>query len=624
MRGMSKKPWLAFVGGVIFLCLVIDIVFIRYRRQLEQEFYYMAVEQMRTYTEAQKLEVAAYIDSVDNNLQAIRMLIESSDVELEGELLDQYLDRFNQENDFTISYITMEQLEKNLALPSSKPGDREVYERLVKGETVLSEIRYSNRLIGYFFGYAIPVKPQDGKAGVLRCIVDASKLMETKQIMTQNSLIASYIVEQNGRVGYSRVEDGKREAEIQSRIFDQRMDGQQARGQQARGQQETKPQTILADDYAGILQGENGTLMIGKAGGMMTFLSSAPLGHNDWYIVNISQASGLLEHTKIIMRNTIQSCLILIGITVIAGFIAYYVYSRQRKRISFESERYQYLSEFSDTVLLQYYYEDDTLELTANVRERFETEKLRKERYLEEQKPILDIADGDWQILRELLSNPGGEQDVRNTRIRIRDKQQNYVWCSLQIRFVYEKRKLVVAVGKITDISRHKELEERLVKQAQIDGLTGLYNKETAEKKIAQLLEEEQSGYLFMIDVDNFKEINDTQGHAKGDEVLIQIGAILREVFRKEDVVGRIGGDEFVAFVRGGDDRGFSAGDRAGRILKRLGQCEDEWKFAATVSIGIASSPRDGSTYEELYIAADRAMYLAKKKGKNQFDFPAN
>lgn len=600
-----NKPWLVFLGCMVLISILIDVVFIRYRRKLEDEFYNMAVEQLNSYTEAQRLEVRAYIESVDDNLQAIRMLMESPEIDLSGETLDRYLERFNQENDFVVSYITREELIEDLQLPESQEGDRVIYERMLKGETVLSEIRYSRRKNGYFFGYAVPVKIGQELKGALRCIVDSAKLMETKQTMTQNSLIASYVVNRDGKLVYSKIVNGGIEADTRERLFSEDMS------------QKTQK---LNEDYFKLLQQNNNTQMIAKDKGLMTFVSGTPLGLNDWYIVNVSQAYGLWERTRIIMRNTVESNLVLMGITLVFGVVVYLIYSTQRRRISFESERYQLLSEFSDTVLMQYYYKVDTLVLTSNVQARFDVEALEKSGYLKENRPILNMSEEDWALIRKLLEHPVPGSELQTVKFCALDKHgDSPIWCYLQLRFVFDKSEAVAAIGKITDISKQKLIEEELVKQAQIDGLTGACNKETAEKRIADLLETRHTGYLFMMDVDNFKKINDVYGHVKGDETLVYLGNILQEVFRKEDVVGRIGGDEFVAFVSGEGITEPLIAERAELILERLRNFREEGGIEVTISIGIVSCPRHGQTYEELYIAADKAMYYAKRRGKNQY-----
>ena len=108
-------------------------------------------------------------------------------------------------------------------------------------------------------------------------------------------------------------------------------------------------------------------------------------------------------------------------------------------------------------------------------------------------------------------------------------------------------------------------------------------------------------GFLFMIDIDNFKLVNDRLGHMTGDRLLAQVGTVIRRVFRQTDLAGRAGGDEFVVFMADTDSVP-AAAEKAGRLLEHL----------RDISIG-------GGNYQEVYRLADQAMYQAKQNGKNRF-----
>ncbi len=151
-----------------------------------------------------------------------------------------------------------------------------------------------------------------------------------------------------------------------------------------------------------------------------------------------------------------------------------------------------------------------------------------------------------------------------------------------------------------------------LQEQARRDALTGIYNK-IGEKLIDQRLSACGSGLFFMMDLDNFKMINDTFSHAAGDRLLTQVGALLRSTFRSDDLLARIGGDEFVMFIPESTSIDL-AQQKAQALLKAIQSLEiapssDE---QLTASIGIAVSPQDGVTYDQLYQAADQAMYRVK------------
>ncbi|MDD3746398.1 MAG: GGDEF domain-containing protein [Anaerostipes sp.] len=174
------------------------------------------------------------------------------------------------------------------------------------------------------------------------------------------------------------------------------------------------------------------------------------------------------------------------------------------------------------------------------------------------------------------------------------------------IRFEVRKRELVLSYH-----SRQLQLEEELIR----DQLTGVYNKAIYDKCFQQLeSSREYTCYLMMIDVDNFKQLNDTKGHLYGDYVLTLIGNILNQRIRQDDIAFRFGGDEFSVMCFSVTEDGIIK--LAKRIQKDL---EDKTKddYKVSLSIGIAKYTK-GTTKEELMNCADQALYRAKAKGKKK------
>lgn len=177
-----------------------------------------------------------------------------------------------------------------------------------------------------------------------------------------------------------------------------------------------------------------------------------------------------------------------------------------------------------------------------------------------------------------------------------------------------------------------KNLADRLEKKtqevtdmkskSQRDALTGLWNRSYTEDAVNKLFAEGSHGALMMIDMDNFKAINDNYGHIAGDRTLTMFADTLREYCSDEDVLCRIGGDEFVAFVRSAKSKS-ELSNLAADILSDLCRKLDECKFDtnSSVSIGIAQFPDDGTDFKDLYNAADKALYYVKQNGKNSFHF---
>lgn len=178
------------------------------------------------------------------------------------------------------------------------------------------------------------------------------------------------------------------------------------------------------------------------------------------------------------------------------------------------------------------------------------------------------------------------------------------------------------------DIDRQKRREIRLIQKAELDLATCIYNKETTRKKIesaVQLYSIPRTGAFFMIDLDFFKQINDTYGHAKGDYVIQQIANILKEYFRSEDIIGRLGGDEFCVFYTGKNNYEVIA-RKAEQICEAARNIYSAKGRALKTSISVGIARRVGNeNFDELYRKADQALFVRKaKKGRDGFTIYAH
>ena len=166
------------------------------------------------------------------------------------------------------------------------------------------------------------------------------------------------------------------------------------------------------------------------------------------------------------------------------------------------------------------------------------------------------------------------------------------------------------------------EMEAQKLKiQSELDQMTGLLNKTTSELTIEQTLNQadQKLHALFIIDIDNFKSVNDTSGHLAGDHVIRIIADLISSLFRKTDIVGRIGGDEFIAMMVDVPSMDI--------VRTKVNELIQIMKYKpnltipenVTLSIGIASNERKKTTYQELVARADEALYLAKQGGKARY-----
>lgn len=154
------------------------------------------------------------------------------------------------------------------------------------------------------------------------------------------------------------------------------------------------------------------------------------------------------------------------------------------------------------------------------------------------------------------------------------------------------------------------------------DALTGLWNRTYTEETVDEMIFQGVKGALLMIDMDNFKAINDNYGHIAGDQTLKMFADTLRTLSGKDDVLCRIGGDEFVVFIKDETSKtvlGNRAADIISDLCHKLEQCKFETN--SSVSIGIAQTPEDGMEFNKLYNCADKALYYVKQNGKNSYHF---
>jgi len=178
---------------------------------------------------------------------------------------------------------------------------------------------------------------------------------------------------------------------------------------------------------------------------------------------------------------------------------------------------------------------------------------------------------------------------------------------------------IVLLQTKLKNIINNKTAR----KEIDTDGLTGLYAKTAAESEISRhMRSSNEPGALIVIDLDTFKIINDTKGHAFGDMVLEMVGSCLDRTFRRTDIKGRFGGDEFVVFLQGSAGRTLIM-ERLERFRALMEQGAEQELGIAGVhqSIGIAMYPEDAMDYKTLFKKADEALYEAKRQGKNRYCF---
>ena len=315
------------------------------------------------------------------------------------------------------------------------------------------------------------------------------------------------------------------------------------------------------------------------------------------------------------------------GYPLLAGVV---IDATERKSIeeqlALQAERFNILSESTKEHLLDYNSRTDVMNI-----------RLDKSAFLHGEIVIkdFDVSDAyasiahpdDVQFVKEFITaarlRPMSDQlDFRSNYFE-KNGSKEYHWYRANITSVRGADGYVSRiVGRVVNIDEQKQRELELKRKADKDALTGLYNKGTATELIKDAIVddamEKKISALIMIDLDHFKSVNDTFGHAVGDAVLENAGKILSDTFKGRDIVGRMGGDEFMILMRD-----IYNGNDALKIAAKLNQLltrdvsDSQGLVTVTASIGITVCDGVITDFQKLYEQADRALYDTKERGRN-------
>ena len=188
---------------------------------------------------------------------------------------------------------------------------------------------------------------------------------------------------------------------------------------------------------------------------------------------------------------------------------------------------------------------------------------------------------------------------------------------------------MYLAVGLVTFYTMNRTRVSLIIgreesrRQADTDLLTGLMNRTAAQEDIQEHLEQTQeTGVLILLDLDRFKSVNDKLGHQTGDKVLVEVARDLGKMFRNSDVLSRLGGDEFIIYMKAVPEEAWVR-RRAEEVVRTVRRwvTDGTTNIQISASVGVVMTNRMERVYEDLYRAADIAMYFAKAQGGNQAVF---
>lgn len=345
-----------------------------------------------------------------------------------------------------------------------------------------------------------------------------------------------------------------------------------------------------------------------------------PLGINDWYIFcmtpnnAIGRGQGKLESFG-------TGFLLKMLLVFAVGIIFVYLFLRNAAALKMENEFLKMAQDVAGAISFKGDYKKDAFVFNGNYFELFGRDPFAS-KISELEKPHPFILEEDQEAFlkmgRELIAG----KEKGNAQYRFVAMDGSIHWHQFVYRVWFDRRGLPrECYGMIIPIDQQMKEISKLQMQVEKDPLTGVLNRMAFEFYVNHCFSgelKEDSHALLLLDLDDFKQINDGYGHVLGDHALITTAGILKTCVRNSDYVGRLGGDEFAVFLKSVSQE--QAAKKAGEICEALEKAEMKSNEAmATCSIGIACFPKDGSDFNELYQRADRGLYKVKGTGKNNY-----
>lgn len=362
------------------------------------------------------------------------------------------------------------------------------------------------------------------------------------------------------------------------------------------------------------------------------YMAYTPIPYNNWCLFSAIPASVVNDQLADMTRMTYVLTAVILALAL-ALLLFFTLESRRKNRLLLDErnrlykseELYRGMQDFASDTLFEV--DIATGDITYNQSHLLHMGRApvitSMFQYLEPQPVVYEEDTAEWLRFGKDM-NEGVPESSAELRTIAEDGA--LVWHRLQYRYLYDSKGAAYRIiGKYTMINEDKNRLEQLQLLAETDSLTGLYNHRSMRTKVNTYLNMDgldKLHALMVIDIDDFKVVNDTLGHIEGDAVLVHIAQSIRELFRATDVTARLGGDEFAVFFRNAPSQEVII-QKAEQLLSALqfAHMREGVTVSVSVSIGIAFASNAACAFELLYERADTALYQAKRSGKNRYIF---
>jgi diguanylate cyclase (GGDEF)-like protein/PAS domain S-box-containing protein len=291
------------------------------------------------------------------------------------------------------------------------------------------------------------------------------------------------------------------------------------------------------------------------------------------------------------------------------------------QRLQISEQRYKVVIKQSNSIVFEYNIKSHEYFVTNNFYEIFSVSANSGDIFAVFMKHHRLHSDDKFKF-EQMISDVYSKCGFREEELRIMDSTKKYEWYSLKITSISDNGSAPARIiGNLSNIDAQKRSTIELVNQTQLDSLTGCLNRETTLSFARKLVENETEDALcalIVIDIDHFRQINDKYGIEVGDELLKNTGRMLKTQVRSSDIVGRIGDDEFLVFLRGCT----AVSQITAKVQNFVNEAHNITAGAytdTTYSVGAAIYPMHTRDYDELYDKADKAVYISKTTGYDKY-----
>ncbi len=378
----------------------------------------------------------------------------------------------------------------------------------------------------------------------------------------------------------------------------------------------------------GVIKGQTGVLMFDGIEGKKLF-SFAPLKMNDWVLISVLPYS-YIKNQQLRISALVYILLVSVAVAIVVFIFIIYVIAKRSNAIKKDNERLTIANNQAQTLIFEYDVETgrvdfsgDTSFLLGTDKKSFPVDFIRAEYFTR-------VHPEDKSVVEHMRKSMKDGNKNFSAEFRYRSFSNNYFWVKMTGSSIVDDRgNASQFIGSVTNVNSQVLHEQELRNIADSDRLSSLLNKSAFERNAREYLSRDgrdRKSALIIIDLDNFKEVNDNLGHMTGDLAIKDAAKKISLIFSERDFLGRFGGDEFCVLMRFDETLAKETiikiiNSKAADLNRSLREeyFNDEQSVSVTASVGIAVYPYSGSDYDDLFRNADQALYDIKQRGKDGF-----